>query len=235
MIEAEDFLPAAMDIDDRHARIAENKRKYITVPSLLALVDNTHTDMLGALQWLQILIHYVPKLSKYRAKVSELYRTRGAKKPINPHRKTKVHPLATNAKNEAKTMELKDAMLNFLGQMGQRDGDYLRKLVLAGGDWLTYEKLLQLKRYMQFHGDSFQCSELLVPILELWHLEWTELSRIYETHWGDYLSSDDPGTLRNSAAEIGRKEPTNLNKVDYYPYMQLAYLILDIRMLDCWR
>jgi hypothetical protein len=25
MIEAEDFLPAAMDIDDRHARIAENK------------------------------------------------------------------------------------------------------------------------------------------------------------------------------------------------------------------
>lgn len=235
MMEAEDFLPAAMDVDDRRARIAENKRKDITVPLLLALVDNTHADMLGALQWLRVLVNYVPELSGYKAKVSELYRTKGAKKQINPHRKTKVHPLATNAKNEAKTTELKDALLDFLGQMGQHDHDYLRKLILAGGDGLTYEKLLQLQRYMQFHGDAFQSLELLVPILELWHLEWTDLSRIYEIHWGNYLSADDPGTLRNSAAEIGRKEPANLTKVDYYPYMQLAYLILDIRMLDCWR
>ena len=191
--------------------------------------------MLGALQWLRVLVNYVPELSRYKAKVSELYRTKGAKKQINPHRKTKVHPLATNVKNEAKTTELKDALLDFLGQMGQHDHDYLRKLILASGDGLTYEKLLQLQRYMQFHGDAFQSLELLVPILQLWHLEWTDLSRIYEIHWGDYLSADDPGTLRNSAVEIGRKEPANLTKVDYYPHMQLAYLILNIRMLDCGR
>ena len=125
MMEAEDFLPAAMDVDDHRARIAENKRKDITVPLLLALVDNTHTDMLGALQWLWVLVNYVPELSRYKAKVSELYRTKGAKKQINPHRKTKVHPLATNAKNEAKTTELKDALLDFLGQMDQCDHDYL--------------------------------------------------------------------------------------------------------------
>jgi len=190
---------------------------------------------IGALQWLWILVHYIPELSQYKAKVSELYRTKGAKKQINPHRKTKVHPLATNAKNEAKTTELEDALLDFLGQMGQCDHDYLWKLILAGGDGLTYEKLLQLQWYRQFHGDAFQSLELLIPILELWHLEWTDLSWIYEIHWGNYLSADDPGTLRNSAAEIGRKEPANLTKVDYYPYMQLAYLILDIQMLDCWR
>jgi hypothetical protein len=235
VFEAEDFLPAAMDIDDRRARIAENKRKDVTVPSLLALVDQKHMDVIGALQWLRILVHYVPELSKYKSKVSELYRTKGAKKPINPHRKTRVHPLGTNAKNEAKTTELKDALLDFLNQMGQRDGDYLRKLLPVGGDGLTYEKILQLKRYMQFHGDELQSLELLVPMLELWHLEWTDLSRLFEVHWGHYLSSDDPGTMRNSAAEIGRKEPANLSKVDYYPYMQLAYLILDVRLLDCWR
>jgi len=77
--------------------------------------------------------------------------------------------------------------------------------------------------------------EILVPLLELWHLEWTDLSWRYEVHRGDYLSSDDPGTLHNSAVEIGCKEPASLNKVDYYPYLQLAYLILDMRMLDCWR
>jgi len=85
MMEAEDFLPAAMDVDDRCARIVESKRQDIMVPSLLALVDNTHADMLGALQWLRVLVNYVPKLSGYKAKVSELYRTKGAKKQINPH------------------------------------------------------------------------------------------------------------------------------------------------------
>jgi hypothetical protein len=132
-------------------------------------------------------------------------------------------------------MELKDALLDFLGQMGQHDHNYLRKLVLAGRDGLTFEKLLQLKRYLQFHDDAFQSLELLVLILELWHLEWTDLSHIYEIHWGDHLSSDNPGTLQNGAAKIERKEPANLNKVDYYPYMQLAYLVLVVSMLDCWR
>ena len=112
--------------------------------------------------------------------------------------------------------------------MGQCNGDYLQKLILVGGDGLTYEKLVQLQKYMQFHGDEFQSLARLVPLLELWHLEWTDLSRIYETHWGNYLSADDPGTLRNSTAEIGRKEPAKLNKFDYYPYMRLAYLVLGL-------
>src|SRR5882762_9688045 len=95
VMEAEDFLPAEMDVDDRRARIAENRQKDLMVPSLLALVDNTHANTIGALQWLRILVHYIPELSQYKAKVSELYCTKGMKKPINPHRKTKVHPLAT--------------------------------------------------------------------------------------------------------------------------------------------
>lgn len=49
-MEVEDFYPAAMDIDDWHTRIAENKWKDMTVPSLLALVDNTHADLIGAFQ-----------------------------------------------------------------------------------------------------------------------------------------------------------------------------------------
>ena len=65
-IEAEDFHPAAMDIDDQSTRIVENKQKDMMVPSLLALVDNTHANLIGALQWLCILAHYVPELSKRR-------------------------------------------------------------------------------------------------------------------------------------------------------------------------
>jgi hypothetical protein len=72
MMEAEDFLPAAMDGNERWAGIVENRQKDLTVPLLLALVDNTHADIVGALQWLRILVHYVPEQSRYKAKVSEL-------------------------------------------------------------------------------------------------------------------------------------------------------------------
>ena len=207
----------------------------MTVDSLLEMVDHRHIDTIGSLQWLQILTHYVPELSKYKEKVSALYHTKGAKMQINPYRKTKIHPLATNAKNETKNNELKEGPHDLLAQMGQHDGDYLEQLTMVGGDGLSFEKMVQLKHYLQFHPDAFQSFRLIYPMLELWHLEWTDLSQTYETHLGADSSSEDPGTLQNSATEIGRKAPTKLSKVDYYPYLQLSYLVLDVCMLDCWR
>jgi hypothetical protein len=87
---------------------------------------------------------------------------------------------------------------------------------------------------LQFHPDAFQSFQLIYLMLELWHLEWTDLSCTYKAHWGADSSSKDPGTLWNSAAEISCKAPTKLSKVDYYPYLQLLYLVLDVHMLDSW-
>jgi len=126
MMECEDFSLAAMDLDDHLARIAKNKRKDVTADSLLAMVDHEHIDTIRALQWLQILTHYVPALSKYKEKVSALYHMKGAKRQINPCRKTKIHPLAMNAKNEMKNNELKEGLHDLLAQMGQHDRDYLQ-------------------------------------------------------------------------------------------------------------
>jgi hypothetical protein len=77
MMECKDFSPVAMDLDDHLACIAENKRKDVTADSLLVTADHEHIDTIRALQWLQILTHYVPKLSKYKEKVSALYHTKG--------------------------------------------------------------------------------------------------------------------------------------------------------------
>ncbi|KAG6863710.1 hypothetical protein C0991_003758 [Blastosporella zonata] len=71
-------------------------------------------------------------------------------------------------------------------------------------------------------------------MLEWWHTLWTDLSHLFAAHWGDELG-DDPSLLGHSAAKLGRKKPTNLGKVDYYPNTQLAHLILDVCLLDCWR
>jgi hypothetical protein len=68
------------------------------------------------------------------------------------------------------------------------------------------------------------------PMLEWWHTEWTNLSRIFEAHWEDPLSND-PSTLGHSTSKIGQKKPANLKKVDFYSSTDLAYLSLT---LECW-
>jgi hypothetical protein len=118
--------------------------------------------------------------------------------------------------------------------MGQRHGDYQRRLIMVGGDGLTFEKLHQIKKYMQFHDDPFEKFEVMEPALESWHTEWTSLSCAFETHWGCLLS-DDPATLGYTAHKIDQPEPANLAKVDYYPSAEFTFLTLDMRMLDCWR
>jgi hypothetical protein len=105
---------------------------------------------------------------------------------------------------------------------------------MVGGDGLSFKKMVQLK-HLQFHPDAFWSFRLIYPMIELWHLKWTNLSPIYKAHWGADSSSKDPGTLQNSATDISRKAPTKLSKVDYYPYLQLLYPVLDVCMLDCWQ
>jgi len=147
---------------------------------------------------------------------------------------TNVHPLATSRKNEVVITELKDALLDFFAQIGQMRENYLCRHIMVGGDGLTYEKMLLLKKYMQLHGNEFENFKLVEPELKIWHMEETNLSRLFETHWGAPLSQD-PSTLGHSARKIGCMAPLNLKKVDYYPSVQLDYLVGDVHMLDCWR
>jgi len=161
-------------------------------------------------------------------------RTKGSKLRV-PDRKTVIHPLGTSAKNENVITELRDVAVDFLGQIGQHDGDHdADRLFFMGGDGLTFERLLKLKEYMQFQDDPFKQFANVVPFLETWHAEWTFVSLIFETHWGATLTTD-PSKLGHSATKIDQKTPTNLKKVDYYAGIYVTYLVLDVRMLDCFR
>ncbi|KAH9931747.1 hypothetical protein B0H21DRAFT_813891 [Amylocystis lapponica] len=232
-VEAPECDLKALDVDDKRRRITENRRAGLSVEILLDWIDQEHRETVGMLQWLRTLTNYVPQLVRYKERVSVLYRTRGAKRPL-PVRASTVHPLPTSGKNETVTTELKDALVDFWSQLGQHPKEHLRALQLIGGDGLTYEKLVQLKCYMQFHPDEFESFELVEPVLAAWHTGWTDLSRLVETHWGPQLSKN-PATLGHSAAKIDRPTPSNLKKVDYNAGTDLVYVVLDARMLDCWR
>jgi hypothetical protein len=91
-----------------------------------------------------------------------------------------------------------------------------------------------LKAYLHFHKHEFESFRIVEPFLEAWHTEWTFLCDINETFWAPD-GSEDPSTLGYSSCKIGQDPPTNLKKVDYYPNCELVYLILDARIIDCWR
>ncbi|KAH9922254.1 uncharacterized protein B0H18DRAFT_1185486 [Fomitopsis serialis] len=229
-----DYNPDVADVKTRMHLLNQNKRATLDVDSLFEVIDTGHLRQVFVMQWLQTLVNYVPELAHYKPKVSELFRTQASKFRVTDQ-KTIIHPLGTAAKNENITTELRDTMIDFLGQIGQCEDDYDHdRLIFVGGDGLTFERLLKLKEYMQFQDSAFKRFENVVPFLETWHTEWTYVNLMFETHWGHSLTND-PSKLGHSATKIDQKEPPNLKKVDYYSSIYVAYLVLDVRMLDCFR
>ncbi|TFY80848.1 hypothetical protein EWM64_g3165 [Hericium alpestre] len=233
-IKIDDVDPKAWDLDDKLERVARNERRAVTTEWFLSQIDGRHLEDVKVLQWIQTLVRYVPALSRHRKHINVLYATRVQKTAPTEVKKTEVFPLAATEKDEGVTSELKEAIVEFLEQLGQTEDKYIRRVILVGGDGLTYEKMLQIKKYLQFHPGEFQNLVILDPLLELWHTEWTDLCCIFQTHWHED-NSEDPASLGHSASKISFKAPSNLAKVDYYPSTRMAYTVLDARLLDCWR
>jgi hypothetical protein len=138
-------------------------------------------------------------------------------------------------KKETIPTELKDGMLDFLEQIGQTPAKFLKRKLPVGGDGLTYAMLLQLQVYLQFHDDPFKSFEIFEPQLQVWHTKWTDIIRIFQTHWGRTSGkSTNPASLGYSAGKIGRAAPSNMKKVEFYQGAQLVNVVLNAKLLNIW-
>ncbi|KAL0063202.1 hypothetical protein AAF712_009900 [Marasmius tenuissimus] len=232
--EGDGLDPRDFDLEVKRAMLDKNLRSEVTVEKLLGLIDHQHLETIGVLHMLLPLTQYIPQARSHQEHVYLLFRTRAAKVRAPAAAATEVHPLASTSKNEVNFSELKDGLLDFMAQTGQTADKHASRMIPIGGDGLSYEKLIQLKELLQFHENKFESMELIEPILEWWHAEWTNLSRIMATHWGSPLSHD-PSTLGHSATKIDHKPPSNFKKVDYFSASHLVNLVFDMRVLDCWR
>jgi hypothetical protein len=238
-VEIDDFNPDAVGLEKRRQLVREGKEKKmgLTAEGLLKLLNADHARTTGALHWLQILTVYVPQLEAYKGNVREMFREKSAaniRLDKDGVRRTIVHPLATSGKSETAVRELKDGLVDFLEQIGQTPDDYQQRIILAGGDGLTFEQMGNLKRAAQTQDGPFKTFEIIQPYLQLWHTEWTDLCRLFVAHFGEERSAD-PSTIGHSSGKIGFRRPANLAKVDYYPASHHLYRVLDARVLDCWR
>ncbi|KAJ7613612.1 hypothetical protein DFH06DRAFT_1014822 [Mycena polygramma] len=221
------------ELADKRRYIGHNARASLTVDQLFGFLDQEDADLTGFHQWLEVLVRCIKPLNSQIPDVQAL--SRGTSKLLAPLEKSVVHPLGPSGKKETIPSELKEGLLDFFAQVGQLPGDYLARKLIVGGDGLSYAMLLQLQTYLQFHKDPFKSFEIIEPQLQVWHTKWTDLIRIFQTHWGRTSGkSNNPASLGHSAGKIGRHAPSNMKKVEFYPGSQLLYLVLDARMLDCW-
>ncbi|KAJ7147592.1 hypothetical protein C8R43DRAFT_889597 [Mycena crocata] len=233
-VEAWSFINIhVFDLSDKRQRISFNLRATVTVDALLGLLDQLDANTTGHLEWLEVVVRCVKPLNQLRTELKARYRSTA--KLVIPVQQSVLHPLAPSGKKQTIPSELKEGMVDFLQQVGQTPSKYLPRKMIVGGDGLTYVMLLQLQTYLQFHTDPFKSFEVLEPQLQVWHTKWTDLIRIFQTHWGRTAGkSTNPASLGHSASKIGRSAPSNMKKVEFYPGSQLLYLVLDARMLDCW-
>ncbi|KAG2037056.1 hypothetical protein BDR03DRAFT_1011188 [Suillus americanus] len=126
----------------------ESKRTTVKVEDFLDAVDQSHLDTVLTLHWLQVVLtKYVPEVLSYQEHVSILFRIEGAKHqlPIRPKKSTCSQPAARTKL----TTESNDVLVDFSG---------------------TYEKIIQLKKYLQDHADEFQSFEIFQPMLPIFTL-----------------------------------------------------------------
>ena len=125
------------------------------------MIDQKHLDTVFELDRLHVLINSIPELSKWQGHISMLFREKAAKLQLPP-KPTRVHPLACSGKKRDHHNGAQGCTFRFFfGQMGQHDKEHNRRLTIAGGDELTFQKCLSFNATSSFIRTIFKGSGLL--------------------------------------------------------------------------
>ena len=217
-VEMENCPPDAFALLPLLERIKQGHCSELTVERILDEIDWTHIETISGLHWLQALVMFVPTLTEYRQEVAAMFTTDTAKLQINPTRHTKVHPLGTNNANEVSTQGMKDALTDFLNQLGMTENTYQDEIMFFTGNGKTFEGIAKVKKYLSGEESHFKSLRFVCPGLEIWHTKWTDPSCICRGHWGKSFDKTDPSTLGYIARAIRISEPSDLKKVDFYAH-----------------
>ncbi|KAI0072464.1 hypothetical protein K474DRAFT_1711577 [Panus rudis PR-1116 ss-1] len=235
----ENVPPGATDLKAYQERCAENQRANLTLEDLLADLDWDHLDLMSELHFVQVLVEYVPAFKCYKLAVDSLFTTELKKYQIDPNRHTEVHPLGTNSADEVSALGMKEAIVDFLGQIGISEGQYNDRLQFVHGDGKSYEAMGNVKKYLspEASGENGNyCSlGLILEVLELWHTKWTELGRLCNGKWGTgNADTVDPSTLGYMAKTMNSRVPSDLKKPDFYPNQRLVEVSVKSHIVRCW-
>ncbi|KAJ3515928.1 hypothetical protein NLJ89_g1460 [Agrocybe chaxingu] len=231
-VEMQDYLPEAFNLRALLERQALQERRQLTTHLILSDLDLKHIENVAVAEFLHALINFVPQLSTYQQDLHTHKKSTISKNPIRGNRKSNIIPLATNSSNEMLLQEMRSGILDFAStQMGITAENLNDTLSIWSGDGKTFNMFLLMKKILASEPDDFNSFRWLVPLLELWHTKWTDLSRVVRTHWG---SIGDPSSLAMVAQLAECPTPSDMRKVDFYDGSHLVNLALDAHLLNCW-
>ncbi|KAG6835289.1 hypothetical protein H0H93_003080 [Arthromyces matolae] len=235
VVEMQDVEDNAFDLQELLSCQAKQERKTLSVDMILDDIDFDHQENVSVGDFLQTLIEMVPALSLYKVNIEQWTKVNLTKNQIPPTRKSKVIPLATNSADEMHVQGMKQGLLDFFSvQMGINEETLRNRCFIKSGDGKTFDQLHKLKKYSVSEKGDFQSFRWLVPLLELWHAKWTDLSRVARAHWGKNFP-DDPSTLEFAAKITESPSPTDLRKVDFYKGQHIVNLTLNAHILCLWQ
>ncbi|EGO05081.1 hypothetical protein SERLA73DRAFT_44833, partial [Serpula lacrymans var. lacrymans S7.3] len=197
-------------------------------------INFTHLGEVTSIHILSVLLKFVPVLSIYFEAVKK-EKEKIMKTPINSECKTNIFPFATNSVNEIDIQGMKAAAMDFLSMQMNVNKETLQKtLIIFSGDGKTFEQMCNLnKKYLSIHKEDNESEGFIVPMLELWHTKWTDLSCIIHTHWGSGYCCD-PSSLSCLAGVAECLTPSNLHKVNFHNRAHFVNLVLDVHLLSFW-
>lgn len=233
-IELQDFDPAGLELRPLLERQAKMECTQLSVDVILDSINFDRLTNVAVGQFLQALVHFVPSLSHYQKNVDQFYSAHVEISPINPSRCTNIIPLATNSADEMTPQGLKRGITDFLQtQMGITEDTLKGRVVIVSGDGKTFDMTHRTKKYVSMHTGDYESWRFIIPLLELWHTKWTDLSRTIRASFGaDYPL--DPSTLNRLASVAGILAPKDLKKVDFNTGSHLVDLALDAHLLVAW-
>ncbi|GJF00409.1 hypothetical protein PsYK624_166970 [Phanerochaete sordida] len=234
-IELEGFDPEAYRVDKYLELRRNTKRGDLSVHRIESDLNPQHIENIAVGQFLSVLISFAPDLGRYAPDVEKFYKDHvSTRRQLPPDRKTKVYPLGTNSADEAQQEGMKAAVHDFLTvQLGITEETLNNRLLVFSGDGLTFEQLIKLVKNMSGEQTDYQSLRFVVPMLELWHTKWTDLSRVIRGHAG-IEHPDDPSSLAAIANAISVDMPPNLKKVPFYEGAHILDITLDAYLLCCW-
>ena len=181
-----------------------------------------------------MLAEAVPSLSQVSTMVNTTLQMTAAKHHMCDGWRTSLHLLATTDFDEANVGEntkiLDDMVLNQLRLLKE---DMENCLVIVGGDQATVEKIRSLKKFLILCPYSYTRYGWALPLIQLWHMGWTDLECVLSTHWGA-SQVNDLSTYLSTNILLGRKVK-DVKQPDYYPAQCLVLDTLRAEVLDIWK
>lgn len=182
-------------------------------------LDRKHLDNIGKATLLSIWTKYIDSLRKFSPKATELFTEKYKKHPLQL-RKSTYYSLKTSSIDESRAAGAKDVLGDIASQLQLQEANLDNILIPVAGDLVTVDRVRKLKRYTRTDVSIHSQHKWAVPWIQLWHMKWTALQSLYNTHWAGNISKGLCG-LWSDCNTLQRK---NLNpvKCDFYSHHEAA-------------